>query len=270
MSPEVKTAGERHVAGRRLPDTSWTLLVAARGRDVAGAAARNEFARRYWRPVHAYIGAIVRDLDRADDLTQEFFEKKMDRVVEQAEPTMGNFRPFLKRAVHNFVTDARRAEGRAKKLPKTRAKKANEGAALPDSDDDEARRIKEVRPDAALDGQGWAHIAGPAQLSPDAAFHIGYVRALFEDVIEEVRAICEQKDQHVHFDLFVEAHLRRSGNRPKWRELGALFDLDEKAARNRVDIVLSRFREVLRTRLAADIGSSEGADEEIAALLEGL
>jgi hypothetical protein len=50
-------------AGGRLPPTSWTLLAAAQGEGNVAAVAREEFVRRYYPPVHAYLAAILRDAD---------------------------------------------------------------------------------------------------------------------------------------------------------------------------------------------------------------
>lgn len=68
---EQKAPGEAN----RLPQTSWTLLAAARGEGGEAVAAREEFVRRYYPPVHAYLAAILRDAVgpvEPEELTQGF------------------------------------------------------------------------------------------------------------------------------------------------------------------------------------------------------
>ena len=64
------------VPDKHLPKTSWTLLSRMRGEEADAELAREEFARRYYVPIHAYMRALraVRHLDvEPEDLTQGFF-----------------------------------------------------------------------------------------------------------------------------------------------------------------------------------------------------
>ena len=70
------------------PMLSWTLLAEANGEH--GDAARNALVARYYRPVRAYLGAIVRDTERTDELTQAFFERV---VLSWPPPAGGGSRP---------------------------------------------------------------------------------------------------------------------------------------------------------------------------------
>jgi hypothetical protein len=93
------------------------------------------------------------------------------------------------------------------------------------------------------------------------------VCALLETALEKVRQICATRGQQEHFELFRGRYYGDAPDQPSWRELGERFGLDEKAARNRTETVGRHFRFVLREMLAAEAGSVEAVDEEIAALL---
>jgi RNA polymerase sigma factor (sigma-70 family) len=224
------------------PQTSWTLLAEACGADGAAARAREEFLTRYYKPVRAYLGSIVRDPERADELTQSFFERVVlsGRILRAADRSKGGFRPFLKQALRNFVTDDLRRQA------------AGPGPT--------------VRPDAAT--RGWDSVTdGPSPPSPETEYHQAWVRNLLEIALTKVRDACAAKGQEHHFELFRGRYLSETEDQPSWRELGAPFGLDEKAARNRTETVARHFRLVLREMLAEDAGPGHGADEELAALL---
>ncbi|MBI3768820.1 MAG: sigma-70 family RNA polymerase sigma factor [Deltaproteobacteria bacterium] len=222
------------------PETSWTLIVAARG-GAPGACA--ELARRYYRPVHAFIAALVRDPTDADDLTQGFFERAfvMGRLVEQVDRERGHFRPFLMEAARNWVRDWWRRGQRGPRL---------------------------VRPDA--EPRGWQQIPEEATPPAEAVFHDAWVRALLDHALARVREVCAAKGQGVHLEIFLCRFASPTSRAPGWAELGAPHGLDEKAARNRAETVSRHFRLVLREMLVVETGSAEAADAEIEALLAGL
>src|SRR5258708_2863527 len=97
--------------GKHFPKTSRTLLVAAQ----QSPKALEEFTERYWLPAFAYIRAILKDEDEAQDLTQEFFKTRilsgaLLRLYKWREGGNG-FRPYLKQALRNCVLDYLRAKG---------------------------------------------------------------------------------------------------------------------------------------------------------------
>jgi RNA polymerase sigma-70 factor (ECF subfamily) len=222
---------------RYFPKTSWTLLAEARGEAAAAAGARDEFARRYYRPVYDYVTAMLRDRQEAEELTQGFFADVVvsGRLLARVDREKGSFRPYLKQAVRNYVTSYIRTSGRKKRRP-----------------------AEELRPDQ-WSGQGWERLDLAADNSPDAAFHEAFVRSLLEEAFGKVRAICEKRGQTEHLDLFVGRYLCDSAE-PSWRELGDAFGLDEKKARGRAETVANHFRKVLGRMLNEE-------NEDLATLL---
>jgi len=227
------------------PQTSWTLLSQVRQQGEEATAALAEFTRRYYRPVYAYIAAIVRDRDDAEEMTQEFFTTVVlsGRLLANVNRNKGSFRPYLKQTLRHYITDMRRRQERRRYQALAEA----------------------IRPDAWTDG--WDRIGPGAQESPDAAFHVAWVRSLVEEALTSVREICKAKGQTDHFALFLGRYLNELPHPPSWRELGMAYKVDEKAARNRAETVARHFRLVLRELLVAEIGSESSADAEIASLL---
>lgn len=239
MSPSVEKFD------KYFPSTSWTLLGAARGTSTQASNAKEEFARRYRRPVMNYFAALTRDRAEAEELTQSFFAKlaASNSLMVDADRSRGRFRHYLKRSLSNFWKSDLRFRNREKR-------KAEE----------------EVRPDGWT-GDGWDRLELQAEDSPESAYHNGWVRALLDDALGRVRVICEQKGQTEHYQIFVGMYLCDAPEPPSWRALGAAFGLDEKAARSKTETVARHFRIVLREMLRDDVGSDDSVDEEIAALL---
>jgi DNA-directed RNA polymerase specialized sigma24 family protein len=247
MHPAIPPEPEAHgpfEAGARLPSTSWSLLSAAVGSDEAAIAARAEVAARYYRPVHAYLTAILRNPELARELTHGFFEQAIlsGRLLAQADRERGPFRPYLKQALRNYVRDGWRRETRQKR----------HAADFPETSDPEAP---------------WETHLADAGPEPDVAFHNAWVRALLDEAIDRVRALCSVRGQTEHFALFAGRHLATTGDIPSWRTLGAAYGLDEKTARSRTDAVGQHFRVVLRELLLRDVERAEDVDREVATLL---
>jgi RNA polymerase sigma-70 factor (ECF subfamily) len=239
----------------RFPNTSWILLEEACVPGDQGKAAREEIANRYREPVRAFVGAVLARVGRspveADDLTNEFLGLSDDlrRVLAAADPARGRFRSLLKTALHHYVIAWLRKEGRR---PRTRPLFDDDGSVV-----DEVSRLPNPAP-------------GPEELVARAeirAFDESWVRSLAKRATERVEALCEAKGQQKYFEMFVGYYLHGSPVRPSWKELGAPFGLDERAACERARTVARRFRYELRKILIEEEGSEEKADEELAELM---
>src|SRR4051812_8156795 len=92
----------------QFPATLWSLLLDAA--DPQNSAAVTEFAERYFAAVRAFILAIVRNADEADELTQQFFVTVVlqGKLLRQADQLKGRFRSFMKQVIRNFLVDEHR------------------------------------------------------------------------------------------------------------------------------------------------------------------
>ena len=89
--------------------THWTMVLAAREQD--GAVGREALARlcsTYWYPLYAFIRRQGASPHEAEDLTQEFFHRFLERnSIESVRPTAGKFRSFLLACLKNFLANER-------------------------------------------------------------------------------------------------------------------------------------------------------------------
>jgi RNA polymerase sigma-70 factor (ECF subfamily) len=63
----------------RFPTTRWTQVLRADAADDAGRQALAWLCERYWYPLYAYVRRRGISSDEAQDLTQEFFGRLIER-----------------------------------------------------------------------------------------------------------------------------------------------------------------------------------------------
>jgi hypothetical protein len=94
-------------AARQFPITSWTLVLSAGQRnDAHSSDALALLCERYWYPLYAYIRRRGYTVEQAQDLTQEFFARVLEKsYFERADRHKGRFRTFLLSSLTCFLFD---------------------------------------------------------------------------------------------------------------------------------------------------------------------
>jgi RNA polymerase sigma-70 factor (ECF subfamily) len=95
--------------GGRFATTRWSLVRAAGGPDSPEArGALAALCTVYWYPVYVYVRRQGHDADQAEELTQEFFTKLLEKDFLQAvDEKKGKFRAFLMACVRHFLANER-------------------------------------------------------------------------------------------------------------------------------------------------------------------
>lgn len=90
--------------------THWSLIRCAREASSPEAmAALNALCSAYWEPLHAYVRRSGYNKEEAEDITQAFFERLLDKnYLAAVDPSKGKFRSFLIAALKNFLRNYRR------------------------------------------------------------------------------------------------------------------------------------------------------------------
>src|SRR5439155_12821668 len=100
---------DAHTAAMGFHTTHWTIVLAARKKD--GTVAHEALARlcsTYWYPLYAFIRRQGSSPHEAEDLTQEFFFRFLDRhALGHVQPAAGKFRSFLLACLKNFLANER-------------------------------------------------------------------------------------------------------------------------------------------------------------------
>jgi len=93
------------LTAREFRTTHWSAVVAAGGESSPEAMrALSELCRTYWYPLYAYIRRKGHDVADAQDLTQEFFARFLEKnYFGQADRRKGKFRSFLLASLEHFL-----------------------------------------------------------------------------------------------------------------------------------------------------------------------
>jgi DNA-directed RNA polymerase specialized sigma24 family protein len=85
--------------------TRWTVVLAAGPRSTPQAdGALDELCRAYWFPLYAYVRRRGHSREDAEDLTQAFFAKLLEKnYLEGLSAERGRFRAFLLAALKHFL-----------------------------------------------------------------------------------------------------------------------------------------------------------------------
>src|SRR5262245_51682907 len=97
--------------------THWSLVLAAGHRSQAASdQALEALCRVYWFPLYAFARRRLDDPHRAQDLTQDFFARVLEKnILATAQPERGRFRSFLLTAFKNFLANEAAKDRTAKR-----------------------------------------------------------------------------------------------------------------------------------------------------------
>src|SRR5437867_8380701 len=80
MSPGDRDAGTSQSAAAEFTTTHWSVVLAAgQSASPAAQAALEQLCRAYWYPLYAYVRRRGYSPEDAQDLTQSFFERLLER-----------------------------------------------------------------------------------------------------------------------------------------------------------------------------------------------
>ena len=92
---------------RQFTTTHWSVVLTAGSESSPVAqAALETLCRSYWYPLYAYVRRQGHSPEDAQDLTQEFFARFLEKqIFRQARPERGRFRSFLLTSLKHFLVN---------------------------------------------------------------------------------------------------------------------------------------------------------------------
>jgi RNA polymerase sigma-70 factor (ECF subfamily) len=227
--------------------THWSLVLRAGQRgDPASDDSLAALCERYWFPLYVYVRRRC-DADRAQDLTQEFFVRLLEKnVLAAASPERGRFRSFLLASMKNFMANAHDREQAAKR----------------------GGGRKSLSFDIAS-GESRLSIEPVDDLTPEKIFQRQWALTLLETVVARLQEEFTQAAKERQFELLKGA---LTGDRafPNYAAVAAELGLSEDAARQAAHRLRKRYRELLRAEVADTVADPGEVDEEIQSLFEAL
>jgi RNA polymerase sigma-70 factor (ECF subfamily) len=221
--------------------TQWSVVLQAARQDTTSALpALERLCRTYWYPLYAYARRRGSSPPDAQDLTQAFFARLLERHwLERADRERGRFRTFLLTAMSRFLSD---------EWDKHRSQKRGDGAVHLSLEFETAESRYSHEP---ADGS-----------TPEKCFERQWALTLLDTVLQRLRQEYEQEGNH---DLFLALHPTLIGARTAqpYADLARALQMTEGAVKVAVHRLRKRYRELLRAEIADTLSQDEDVDEEL-------
>ncbi|MCX6924671.1 MAG: sigma-70 family RNA polymerase sigma factor, partial [Verrucomicrobia bacterium] len=200
--------------------THWTVVLSAGHRSTPQSdRALEQLCRTYWYPLYAYVRRQGHSKEDAEDLTQGFFARFLERnYLEGLNSERGRFRAFLLAALKHFL---------ANEWDKSQRQKRGGGMAPLSLDWQNADTRYQIDP--------------ADQLSPDKLYDRAWATTLLEHVIARLREECAAEGKGMIFERLKPFLMMGKSDIP-YAQAAATLGLNEGAARVAVHRLRKRYR----------------------------
>ena len=224
--------------------TQWSVVLqAGQVGSAQSEAALARLCQAYWFPLYSYVRRIGHSAEDAQDLTQEFFPRLLEKnYIGAAESEKGKFRSFLLVALKRFL---------ANEWDRANSQKRGGGQRLISLDLEET----ETR-----------YRAEPADLmTPEVVFQRRWVVTLLGRVLERLENELAADGKGKLFAALKVFLIGEHGD-ISYAEVAGRVQMTEGALRVTVHRLRQRYRELLRAEIASTVASPDQVDDEIRSL----
>ena len=221
--------------------THWSVVLSAQDPDSPRAfEALEALCQAYWYPLYAFIRGQGRSPHDAQDLTQAFFAKVLEKnYLRAAAREKGRFRTFLLTAFKHFLADD---------WDRRHAQKRGGFATVLSIDQEQAESRFAAEP---------AH-----GLQPDILFDRQWATILLERVTARLENEYKTSGREALFNA-LRACLVKDEEAASYARIASRLDLTEAAVKMAVHRLRGRYREILRAEIAETVSSPEEVKAEI-------
>jgi RNA polymerase sigma-70 factor (ECF subfamily) len=230
------------------PVTRWSVVVEARHETTGeSAAALENLCRTYWLPLYAAVRRYGHSPEDAQDLTQEFFAKLLEKNwLDAADREKGRFRTFLMVALKRFL---------ANEWHRGHAAKRGGGLDPVPLDTQLAERLY---------GGSGAH-----SLTPEQLFDKRWALTLIETALARMESEYHDAGRDVEFAILKPCLTAGRGG-IGYNSLATRLGVNEGAARVAVHRIRKRYRCLFREEIARTVRDEAEVEEEMRALMQAL
>ena len=220
--------------------TRWSVvLTAGRSETTHAQAALEQLCQTYWYPLYAYVRRRGSSPEDAEDLTQAFFVRLLERhAVAGVAPEKGRFRSFLLASMNHFLSD---------EWDKARAQKRGGGKVI------------------SLDLQSAETQLGviPVEnFTPEKAFAHRWAITLLEQVYQRLRVEYHTQGKGALFDA-LRVTLAGDSNAAPYARLAGELGQNEGAVKVAVHRLRQRYRALLRDTIADTVSTPDEVEDEL-------
>jgi DNA-directed RNA polymerase specialized sigma24 family protein len=235
-------------APRAFPNTRWSVVLAATRKDAPGSAAALEtLCRAYWHPLHAYVRRCGESPHDAEDLTQEFFRRLLEKNwLDSADREKGKLRMFLIGALKHFMSNEWR-----------RAATQRRGGGQ-----------TQVQFDTTIAESGQAGCL-PSSPGADEAYDRQWALTLMDLTLNRIEAEFTAAGKPEAFAV-LKGCLTSERGAMDYAAMAGQLGVNEGAARVAAHRLRKRFREIFREEIAQTLADGADLDAEMKHLVAAL
>jgi RNA polymerase sigma factor (sigma-70 family) len=221
--------------------THWSVVLqAGRGASHAGRAALEQLCGRYWYPLYIYVRRRGHGPEEAQDLTQEFFARLLERNdLAQADPAKGRFRSFLLGAMNHFLSNEWR---------KARAAKRGAGLALMSLDEEVAEGRYRGEP--------------ATESTPETLYERRWALTLFDSALTRLGEEWNIASKARQFEE-LKQFLSRTADQGEYERVAGQLGMSTGAVAVAVHRLRQRFRELVHDEIAHTVASPTELEDEL-------
>ena len=247
MDLESPSAGQAIVGGQ-FNTTHWTVVLAAGGSDPEKQfAALQQLCRTYWYPLYAYVRRRGHGAEDAQDLTQEFFARLLEKGwLEGIEKNGSRFRSFLLNALNGFL---------ANQYDRATAAKRGGGQPLLSLDAAQAEQLYALEP--------------VTNETPEKIFDRRWALTVLDCAWTSLRTETSATGKGQHFEL-LNPFLSREPESGEYAAVAEKLGMSAGAVSVSVHRLRQRYRECVRAEIAGTVAETALVDLEMDDLLAAL
>lgn len=225
----------------RFATTQWeTVLNAGDATHADSEQALAALCRDYWYPLYAHVRRCGNGPEDAEDLTQAFFEKLLEKEwLKSANPNRGRFRTFLLTALNNFL---------ANEWDKRQTQKRGGGR-------------EQVPFDTAVGESRYEQELQTVML-PETEFNRRWALALLERSLSALEIEYASDGKRAQFEQLKET-LEDGQSATPYSTLARKLGMSEGAVRVAAHRLRQRFKELLRLEIRRTVSAVDEVESEL-------
>jgi RNA polymerase sigma factor (sigma-70 family) len=224
--------------------TQWSVVLAAQGSSPAAEEALEKLCRTYWRPIYSFVRREGRTVEDAQDVTQSFFARLLERRdFDAVRREKGRLRSYLLVSLKHFLTNERQ---------RAMALKRGEGRTLVSLDEVLTRERNDPEPADAL--------------SADKIYERRWALTVLERVLDQLGQEYAAAGNAGLFDCFKEL-LADESRELSQAQIALDMGMSENAVKQAYHRFRHRYRDLLRDEIAQTVAAPGDVKDELRHLI---
>ena len=241
MSESGLYTGETTAEKGWFKTTHWSAVLDARGNDTAQAeAALAKLCQTYWFPIYSYIRQLGKSPEDAQDLTQDFFARLLEKeYLKAVQPERGKFRSFVLMVLKRFLANEH-----------DRANRQKRGGG------------QEMLSLSVKDTEAWYQRELVDDWTPEKAYDRRWATTVLEQVNSRLAAEMAASGKATVLEELKDFLTGEKSER-SYEEVARRLEMTEGTLRVTIHRLRHRYRELLRLEIAHTVDGPEAIDDEI-------